>query len=507
MTTNTNINWFTLNQTEARSAMRDAVNEGTFTFRNIELPDLRKLINGEEVDGIKWSIADLRTFGNAGSYTHPVTRDELEARQQAPFLSNGAATTPRASDYNSVSDTTAERVSSTSSVMNERLEPTPQPAPAVPDIGKALQDLQSAVIASQRPSVDRNEVMQIAMETMASHFQSQFEKAVKSNQQAFDAAIVSAVNKFSTDEMKATVSALMQAEFGGTTHAEIKSGDKTLLPPIRPLCKSFRENPTTKKIEQVILSRFHLIVSGPSGSGKTYPVEQVLNKLGRRYIKISCADGLSMTELLAEKTIEVENGAPVMKVLHKALPICVKEGIALIMDEGDQLAGEILAMLNPVTDSFPATLTIPQTGEVIQAHKDFIMILTCNGLTDESGLYSGHQISGALKTRVRFVYADYLSTRDEVSILTADGLTQSDARNIVDRFKGLRVAHEKGILTMPPSTRTMLSISKAMQGKDAYGDVVAALPQMSLDEALEMTVLDALPQSERKAVTKLLAGN
>jgi len=497
MSNNTLINWFSLNQTEARSALRDALNEGRFKFSGIELPEVRKLINGEEVDGIRWTTADLRIFGSDGHYMHPVQKAEQPA--EAPFLSAGAPTTPRSKDSHIEQSVRSE-------VMAEAVS-APAPAPQIPDLGKALQDLQSAVIATQRPSVDRNEVMQIAMETLDQHFRTRFENEVKSNPEAFNTAISSAVSKFSTDEMKATVSALVQSEFGATTHAEIKSGDKTLLPPLRPVCKSFRENPTTKKIEQIILSRFHMIVSGPSGSGKTFPVEQVLNKLGRRYIKISCADGLSMTELLAEKTIEVENGAPVMKVLHKALPICVKEGIALIMDEGDQLAGEILAMLNPVTDSFPATLTIPQTGEVIQAHKDFIMVLTCNGLTDESGLYSGHQISGALKTRVRFVYADYLSTRDEIAILTADGLSSTDARNVVDRFKGLRIAHEKGILTMPPSTRTMLSVSKAMQGKDAYGDEVAALPQLSLDEALEMTVLDALPKSERQAVNTLLNGS
>ena len=132
------------------------------------------------------------------------------------------------------------------------------------------------------------------------------------------------------------------------------------------------------------------------------------------------------------------------------------------------------------------------------------MALTMNGLTDESGLYSGHSISGALKTRCRFVYADYLTKREEVSILKADGLGDTSAGEVGDVFARLRKAHTAGTLTMPPSTRTMLSVSKAMQGKNAYGVTVEALPMESLQDAITMTVLDALPPSERADIETVL---
>jgi len=109
-----------------------------------------------------------------------------------------------------------------------------------------------------------------------------------------------------------------------------------------------------------------------------------------------------------------------------------------------------------------------------------------------------------LKTRVRFIHAPYLTKTEEVKILVADGLSQTQASDLVDVFKKLRQALEKGVLTMPPSTRTMLSISKAMQGKDAYGDRVQSLTLFTMQEALEFTVLDALPKTERKAVEAIL---
>ena len=443
-----------MSQTEVRSALRDAVNTGSIQLDGISIADFRQLINGSTVNGVSLSTSDLRVIGDRGRY-----------------CCNNTEPAPVATE-----------------------------APVATDIGQAFNALQQAVMASQRPSVDRNEVMQIAADVLDRNFSQQFTDAVQSNPDAFDAAVSAAVTKFATAEMQAGVSALVQSEFGQSTRSELASGDKTLLPPVRSVSSAFRENTTTRAIEQRILSRFHTIVSGPSGSGKTYPVEQVLNKLGRRYVKISCADGLSMSELLAEKTIEVENGSPVMRVILKALPICVREGLVLILDEADQLAGEILSMFNSAMDAYPATSTVPQTGEVIPAHPDFLIVLTCNGITDETGLYSGHQISGALKTRCRFVYADYLTKSEETDILEGDGLSASAASDVADAFIKLRQAHDTGILTMPPSTRTMLSISKALQGKDAYGQRVQALEQSHLDDAIRMTVLDALPKSERKAV-------
>lgn len=462
-----NTNWQALTQVECRSKLRDMLNAGELTT-SYDVATMRKLINGETItnpDGRNFSLStgDLRNLGE--------TRTLMPELPQ-PEKRNDAANNSYDSEDREIDD--------------------------------AIKQLEEIKARRSRPVVDDAHITDIAGDVVRDEFDDLFNKAVKSSPVAFTDAVAAAVAKFQSNEMQAAVSAFVQSEFGQSLVSQVKAGDKTLLPPLRPVSSSFCENETTKKIEQLIMSRFHLIVSGDSGSGKTYPVEQVLNKLGRRWLKISCADGLSMSELLAEKTIEIENGATVMKVLLKAIPICVREGIVLIMDEGDQLAGEILSLLNPVTDSFPATLTIPQTQERITAHKDFQLVLTCNGLTDETGLYSGHQISGALKTRVRFVHAAYLSKHEECAILEGDGLSATQASDLVDVFHKLRSALDKGVLTMPPSTRTMLSISKALQGKDAYGERIQSLKMFTMQEALEITVLDALPKTERDAVTALL---
>jgi len=488
----TTLDWFNMPQTELRSRIRHMLNEGDIKLWNIDERAFRQLVNGTPYDGVSLTTNTLRCIGSnrefnlskyQSSKVAPVQQDPVQ-REAAP------ATQPEPS--------VAQR------------EPLPDFPPDFvsaedAEIEQQLKDLQERIKArSSRPVVDDNHITNIAGDTMRDMFDELFNQAVKNKPVEFTDAVGQAVAKFQSADMQAAVSGFVQSEFGQTLVSQVQAGDKTLLPPIKPVSSSFCVNKTTKKIEQMILSRFHLIVSGQSGCGKTYPVEQVLNKLGRRWLKISCADGISMSELLAEKTIEVEQGSPVMRVVLKAIPVCVREGIVLIMDEGDQLAGEILSLLNPVTDSFPATLTVPQTGERIVAHKDFQMIMTCNGITDETGLYSGHQISGALKTRVRFIHAPYLTKTEEVKILVADGLSQTQASDLVDVFKKLRQALEKGVLTMPPSTRTMLSISKAMQGKDAYGDRVQSLTLFTMQEALEFTVLDALPKTERKAVEAIL---
>ena len=483
----TTLDWFNMPQTELRSRIRHMLNEGDIKLWNIDERAFRQLVNGTPYDGVSLTTDTLRRIGASGEFNlseyqsskvAPVQREAAPATQPEPSVAQREPLPDFPPDFASAEDA---------------------------EINRQLTELQERIKArSSRPAVDDNHITNIAGDTMRDMFDELFNQAVKNKPVEFTDAVGQAVAKFQSADMQAAVSGFVQSEFGQSLVSQVKAGDKTLLPPIKPVSSSFCVNKTTKKIEQMILSRFHIIISGQSGCGKTYPVEQVLNKLGRRWLKISCADGISMSELLAEKTIEVEQGSPVMKVVLKAIPVCVREGIVLIMDEGDQLAGEILSLLNPVTDSFPATLTVPQTGERIVAHKDFQMIMTCNGITDETGLYSGHQISGALKTRVRFIHAPYLTKTEEVKILVADGLSQTQASDLVDVFKKLRQALEKGVLTMPPSTRTMLSISKAMQGKDAYGDRVQSLTLFTMQEALEFTVLDALPKTERKAVEAIL---
>ena len=470
----TTLDWFNMPQTELRSRIRHMLNEGDIKLWNIDERAFRQLVNGTPYDGVSLTTDTLRRIGSSrefnlseyqSSKVAPVQRDPVQ-REAAP----AAQPDPSILDSDPLLHSR-----STDSVSAEDAE-----------INRQLTELQERIKArSSRPAVDDNHITNIAGDTMRAMFDELFNQAVKNKPVEFTDAVGQAVAKFQSADMQAAVSGFVQSEFGQSLVSQVQAGDKTLLPPIKPVSSSFCVNKTTKKIEQMILSRFHIIISGQSGCGKTYPVEQVLNKLGRRWLKISCADGISMSELLAEKTIEVEQGSPVMKVVLKAIPVCVREGIVLIMDEGDQLAGEILSLLNPVTDSFPATLTVPQTGERIVAHKDFQMIMTCNGLTDETGLYAGHQISGALKTRVRFIHAPYLSKTEEVKILVADGLLPYQASELVDVFKKLRSALDKGVLTMPPSTRTMLSISKAMQGKDAYGDRVQSLCLFDMQEALE----------------------
>lgn len=467
MTTITKAQWTVMPQAETRTRIREMLNNGLIKLVNITESDFRELVNGSTLpDGISLGTFKLREVGMTCEYVHP----------------------------------TPEPIAATIA------EPSPEPAASDSDdaLNAALQSLQAAVAARSRPAIDPQQVQRIAYDTMETHFDGMFADRVKSSSGALDQVISGAVTKFATDEIASTVSVLVQGEFGQSIRTGLADGSATMLPPIRPVSPAFCENSFTKRLAVLIALRAHIISSGPSGAGKTFPIENVLNRLGKRWIKIGCADGISMSELLAEKVIEVENGVPTMKVILKALPICMREGLILIMDEIDKLPDEILSVLYAATDKYPGEIYIPQSGERITAHPDFQIIATCNGLTDESGLYSGHQISGALKTRFVSCPAEYLTKSEEVEILERDGLTRSAASDLVDVFTKLRTAHDSGVLTMPPSTRTMLLMSKLMQGKDTYGNVVPGQQLVTQSEALDVAVMGMLCKSERDSVTAIL---
>ena len=465
-------NWNTVDQSTLRSAIRDGVNTGTIKVNGISIQDFRNLVNGMEADGIRLSTVDLRKIGARGCYEHRLEIvDDYEDEPTEP------------------TETSADEPV----VLNEP-----------PNIGTALQQLQQAIAASNRPEVNKASVERIAFDVMTNQFERMHKEQMESSGEMLDEIIQESVSKYASSEVKATVSAIIHDEFGASVRSELDDGTKTLLPQIHPVDPAFCENGFTDQVDAALQGGFHLLVGGPSGCGKTYPIIQMLNKAGRRFIKINCADGVSMSELLAERTIEVEDGHPVMRVILKALPICMREGIPLLMDEIDKLPDEILSIIYPATDAQPAVITIPQTGERIVAKAGFQVIATCNGLGDETGLYSGHQISAALKTRFISIQASYLSRREETDILKKDGLSDAQASSMIDTFEKLRKAHDEGVLSLPPSTRTMLLMSKLMQGKDIAGNVIPGAPERTESEALETCVFGMLPKSESTAVSDAL---
>jgi MoxR-like ATPase len=274
--------------------------------------------------------------------------------------------------------------------------------------------------------------------------------------------------------------------------ASVASGDVAALPEIKKVDPFFVENSQSKRIGRAIIQRRHLMASGPSGSGKTFPIEQMLRKFGRRYLKVSVADGLSYSDFVARPNVRSTKNGTETYYTYGFLPYSMKAGIPLVLDEIDQCQSEVVSIINSAAED--RQLYVPQTGEMVKAGAEWQIFMTCNSLRDSTGNYGGFRINAALLNRLVFGKADYLKPAEEIGILVRCGLADTDAQVIVMMLQGLRQAYYVGKLTQAPSTRLAVRIARCLLGQDDNG-VVCDKP-MKLIEAVEYCFLDGLPDNE-----------
>lgn len=197
--------------------------------------------------------------------------------------------------------------------------------------------------------------------------------------------------------------------------------------------------------------------------------------MGRRAVLVSCADGITYSALVARPS----QTTPTLEYRYGPLPLAMRAGAVLIMDEVDKMDPLLAAVLHgPLEpDCTRRTLHVPETGETIVAAPSFQIVATCNGLRDESGAYATHRIDAAFLTRCRGIAADYLSVPQESELFERAGLDATRAQLLAVTLKKLRAEHLKGNLPIPPSTRLGVQWLRMVQGRDDAGRAgVPALP-------------------------------
>jgi MoxR-like ATPase len=229
-----------------------------------------------------------------------------------------------------------------------------------------------------------------------------------------------------------------------------------------------------------------ILLSGPSGSGKTYVAEQVLAAQGRTVYSAEISDSTTLADLLVRPTV---TGPSTLGWSEGPALRAAREGAALILDEFDLASPRLMGGLHSLLDTGRVRLL---SGEVVQAAKGFVCILTCNGLRASKGRYSTHQISTALSNRCIFLACDYLTKADELAILARYG-TIEQAAIVRDDLEALRVLFEAGTLQHAPSPRMGAAV------------VAALAAGMSRTEAWGLALLDGLDKAAATEAARCLA--
>lgn len=170
-------------------------------------------------------------------------------------------------------------------------------------------------------------------------------------------------------------------------------------------------------------SQLPVLLKGPTGCGKTRFMEHMAWRLRRPLITVSCHDDLTAADLVGRYLITNNETVWVDGPLARA----VRCGGICYLDEVVEARKDTTVVIHPLADD-RRILPMEKRGEVLQAPKEFALVLSYN---------PGYQsVLKELKhsTRQRFVAIEFSYPAPELEtriIMTESGVTGPDAEKLV----------------------------------------------------------------------------
>ncbi len=230
--------------------------------------------------------------------------------------------------------------------------------------------------------------------------------------------------------------------------------------------------------EQIFRASFSsqtpLIVKGPTGCGKTRFIEYMAHELNLPLITVSCHEDLTAADLVGRFLFKDDE-----TVWHDGpVTLAVRHGGICYLDEIVEARKDTTVIIHSLTDD-RRILYIDKTGEVLRAHKNFMMVLSYN---------PGYQsvvkdLKQSTKQRFASLNLDHPEVNTETKIIaTESGLDREQSRMLAEM--GQKIRQLKGFgLEEGVSSRLLVYTGRLMkEGLTPLQACQAAITRTLTDE-------------------------
>ena len=232
-------------------------------------------------------------------------------------------------------------------------------------------------------------------------------------------------------------------------------------------------------------SRLPVMLKGPTGCGKTRFVEYMAYRLQRPLITVSCHEDLFASDLIGRYLLKGNETVWVDGPLTRA----VRVGAICYLDEIVEARKDTTVAIHPLTDH-RRVLHIERKGELLQAHPDFLMVISFN---------PGYQsVLKDLKqsTRQRFVSLEFEYPDPEIEaqiVAHEGGVDLQTAGRLVSLAGKIRGIRDQG-LTEGASTRLLNYAAKLVYNQMSERDACRMAISLPLtdDRRLQETLEDLI---------------
>ena len=249
----------------------------------------------------------------------------------------------------------------------------------------------------------------------------------------------------------------------------------------------------TQLVATAIEEGERVYLAGPASTGKSSLIRQIGAFKRQPVTRVNFNRDVSVEDFLGHH--EIENGK--MSFHYGVLPMAMKEGHILLLDEIDAIQPAVAFILQSVLEP-EGLLFIPPTGETVLPHKDFGICATANtkGYGDASGLYSlgTHSANHSQLDRWGLIIdMDYLPAKTERKLLEAlyPEVETSDLQIIERAIKDLRVSFKNKSLMAPITLRSLQALCRMR------------VRRITWSQALIYTVLNKSPEEDHRVIREV----